>query len=132
MLCTYYNTIEVPQSLYETPISISHGNQQMMSAKTTGVRTTSAYTPPPRLPTEMPPPINPTLAIIKPTSQTQHTHILERPFRQLIIPPILDLLDLLALGEDFHFTVNGMLGSEPLDLVHGLEVDLDGVAGASN
>jgi hypothetical protein len=69
----------------------------------------SAYPPPPHLPTETPPPINPTLAIIQPASQAQHTHVLKSPLRQLIIPPILHFRDLLALGKDLHLTRDRLL-----------------------
>jgi hypothetical protein len=70
--------------------------------------------------------------MINPTPQTQYIHILKRPVRQLIIPPIFHPRDLLALGKDLHFTRDRMFRAQPLDLVHGLEVDLDRVAGASD
>ena len=66
--------------------------------------------------------------MINPTPQTQHTHILKRPIRRLIIPPIFRPCDLLAPGKDPHFTHDRMFRAQSLDLVHGLEVDLDRVA----
>jgi hypothetical protein len=136
MPCTHYDTVQIPQNLYKAPKSVSFAQdlrrEIRFSDNNWSLATASAYPPPRRLPTEMPSPKHPSLAIIHPTPQIQHTHILERPFRQLIIPSILHLLDLLALGEDLHLTINRLLHAKPFDLVHGFEVHLDWVAGASN